>query len=39
MTLAEDQNNKILLIGSNKVKALKPSKKLLKKLKIKKLNT
>ena len=37
MTLAEDQNNKILLIGSNKVKGLKAVEEIIKKTKNKKI--
>lgn len=37
MTLAEDQNNKILLIGSNKVKGIKAVKEIIKKTKNKKI--
>ena len=37
LTLAEDQNNKILLIGSNKVKGIKAVKEIIKKTKNKKI--
>ncbi len=37
MTLAEDQNNKILLIGSNKVKGVKAVEEIIKKTKNKKI--
>lgn len=37
LTLAEDQNNKILLIGSNKVKGLKAVEEIIKKTKNKKI--